>query len=451
MNRLILLAGAALCALPLPAHATDLVEVLAAASRHDPTIASAEAARDAGEESDAQARALKRPGVRFQAGYQYSSVESDSELPDDLDPYFSGQRNSGQVSAGVQLVQPLYDASRHAQSVQLHEKAAGARVKFAGEQQQLVLRVAQAYFAVLSAQDALSASERQVDAAEEQRRGAQARFDAGRARITDVRESEARRDASAVQVIAAQSDLAYAKAAFTELTGLSGDALDRPSADFRATQPTLPLDAAMAQAEAQAPGVVAAEHSARAAGADVDRYSLAGRPVLEGVAGYQGRYRLGGESGNGIVPDRVESASVGLRLSVPLYAGGGIASKEREATANAQKALRDLDAARRDARLQAQKAWYAQANGARRVAALGTASASAGLQQDAAGTGLEVGIRTQKDLLDAQGQTIASERDRLNAIYDYLQARLQLAAATGGLGEEDLIAVTRQMQGAPGA
>jgi outer membrane protein len=84
----------------------------------------------------------------------------------------------------------LYDASKHAQSIQLREKAAGADVQFAGEQQQLILRVSQAYFKVLAAEDRLSSYQAQVDAAEQQRRGAQARFDAGRARITDVREAE---------------------------------------------------------------------------------------------------------------------------------------------------------------------------------------------------------------------------------------------------------------------
>ncbi|MBT0670929.1 TolC family outer membrane protein [Novosphingobium profundi] len=448
MNRfLATCAAGALCALALPAQATDLLEATAAALRHDPDHAAARAARDAGNEADAQARALKRPAVQAQGGYQYGRTETNAQLPEDLDPYFSGSRSGSRASVAVQAVQPIYDAAKAAQATQLHEKAASARVQFAGEQQQLVLRVAQAYFGVLSAEDSLTATRRQYEAAEEQRKSAQARFDAGRARITDVREAEARRDQSKVASIAAETDLALARAQFGELTGLSGEGLERPRADFVPGLPPVSLDTATATAQDQAPAVLAAEHAARAAGADVDRYSLAGRPVVEGVASYQGQYRLGGDSGNGVIPDRIETASAGIRVTIPLYTGGGLASQRREAEALTLQATRELEAARRDARLQAQKAWYAVGNGARRIAALGTATGSATAQEDAAATGLEVGIRTQEDVLDAQGQSIGTDRDRLGAIYDYLQARLQLGAAMGQLGEEDVRALERDMRG----
>ena len=128
------------------------------------------------------------------------------------------------------------------------------------------------------------------------------------------------------------------------------------------------------------------------------------------------------------------------------YADGAIQSKEREARANAVKAERALDAARRDARLQAQQAWHAVSTGARRIAALNTANRSAGLQQDAANTGREVGIRTQDDVLNAQSQSFSTDRDRRQAIYDYMTARLQLAAATGDLGDETLAGVNALMK-----
>jgi outer membrane protein len=340
----------------------------------------------------------------------------------------------------------LYDASKQAQAVQLREKAAGADVQFAAEQQQLILRVGQAYFKLLAAQDRLASYQAQVAASEQQRRGAQARFDAGRARITDVREAEARRDASEAQRIGAEADLAYARADFAELTGLPTEGLKRPADGFQAPPPPAGLEECIEQAERRSPLVQAAVHQARAAGAEIDRYGLAGRPVVEGVAGYQGQYRLGGDSGNGIVPDRLQSASAGLRITIPLYAGGAIASKEREARANASKAAHDLDGARRDARLQAQQAWYGVSTGARRVAALDTAQRSAGLQQVASNTGREVGIRTQDDVLNAQAQSFSTDRDRRQAIYDYLTARLQLAAATGDLNSEALAGVNAMLQ-----
>lgn len=436
MTRTLILIVAMLAA--TPAGATDLITAWQAAIGHDPDFLGARAVRDAGQESANQARALKRPSVQLQAGYQYNTVETNADLPADLSPSFTGRRASGRATVGVQAVQPLYDASKRSQSIQLREKAAGAAVQFDGEEQAVILRVAKAYFSVLSAEDKLSSYRSQCDAAEQQRRAAQARFDAGRAKITDVREAEAQRDATIAQRIGAESDLAYDRAAFAELTGLPAKDLQRPAVSFVAPLPASSAEDAAARAEMHAPSVKAAEHNARAIGAETDRYRLGGRPVVEGVAGYQGQYRLGGEGGNGVIPDRVQSASAGLRLTIPLYAGGAIKSKEREADANAVKARRDLDAARRDARLQAQQSWYAMSTGARRVEALGTALTSANAQHSATVTGRDVGNRTENDVLNAQSQSFSTDRDRAQAIYDYLIARLQLAAATGDLDEAQL-------------
>lgn len=436
MMRALFLASAML--MTPAAHATDLIDAWQAAEKHDPTFLAASAARDAGMEARVQSKALKRPSVQAQGGYQYNVVNSNAQLPDDLLPVFTGTRSSSRASAGVQAVQPIYDASKRAQSTQLNEKAAAAEVQFAGEQQALILRVAQSYLDVLSAEDQLSSYQRQVDAAEEQRRGAQARFDAGRARITDVREAEAKRDAANAQRIAAEASLADAQAVFSELTGLSANDLQRPSAETRVPALTVSLDDVSQLAEKQSPAVQAAEHNARAIAAEIDRYGLAGRPVVEGVASYQGQYRLGGESGQGIIPDRIQTGSAGVRVTIPLYAGGAIKSKEREAISNAEKAAHDVDAAQRDARLQARKAWYAVTTGAQRVEALATARKSARLQQGAALTGRDVGIRTQTDVLNAQSQTISTDRDLNQAIYDTMLARLQLAAAVGQLGEAEL-------------
>ena len=160
--------------------------------------------------------------------------------------------------------------------------------------------------------------------------------------------------------------------------------------------------------------------------------------MVEGVAGYQGQYRLGGSNDAGLLPDTLHAATAGVRLTIPLYAGGGIASKRREAAATAGQKEQELAAARRDARLQAQRAWYAVSTGAARTDALRTALRSAELQERAARTGLSVGVRTQTDLLNAQAQLFATRRELSAQIYDYLLAQLQLAAATATLDGGDL-------------
>jgi outer membrane protein len=443
MSRVLFLATAAMLS-STPAHATDLVDAWRAAALHDPDHQSAEAERDAGQEAAVQARALKRPSVQVQAGYQYNMTETNAQLPEDLTPVFTGQRSSGRASVAVQAVQPIYDAAKGAQSTQLREKAAIADVQFEGEQQALILRVADAYFSVLSGEDKLTSYTRQVEAAEQQRKGAQARFDAGRARITDVREAEAQRDAAEAQRIGAEAELAYARAAFSELTGLGAEGSNvPPPTSSRRCRPVRCRTSRNAPRPARPPSGPPSTARARRGG------NRPLRPV--GPAGDRGCRRLPGTIPDGRRrrqrhrarphPDRF----AGVRLTVPLYAGGGIQSKEREAQANATKALRDLDAARRDARLQAQQAWQAASTGARRVAALNTALRSADLQQSAAATGRDVGIRTQNDVLNAQSQSFATDRDRAQAVYDYILARLKLAASTGDLGFEELDEADRLM------
>jgi hypothetical protein len=122
---------------------------MAAAALHDPIIWRPGRARCRGE-SAVQARALKRPSVQFQGGYQYNVTETNARCRKNW-TRSSPAAGRGRASVAVQAVQPLYDASKHAQSIQLREKAAGADVQFAGEQQQLILRVSQAYFKVLAA------------------------------------------------------------------------------------------------------------------------------------------------------------------------------------------------------------------------------------------------------------------------------------------------------------
>ena len=163
MNRAFLLATAMLIA--TPAGATDLVEAWRAALAHDPTIAGARASRDAGQEAEVQAKALGRPTVQAQGAYQYNRVDVEADLPPDLLPSFSGARSNGRATIGVQAVQPIYDATKRAQAIQLREKSAAAQVQYSGEEQALILRVAEAYFGVLAGEDTLDSYQQQVAAA----------------------------------------------------------------------------------------------------------------------------------------------------------------------------------------------------------------------------------------------------------------------------------------------
>lgn len=422
---------------------TTLAQAWEAARTHDPDILAAEAQRQADDEAAAQARALARPQVQAQGELTGTHSRVDVTLPADLDADFDGSQNGGRGSVGVQAVLPIYDLGNRADMDQLRSRTAAGRYRYAGEAQALVLRVAQAYLDVVEGEELVASYAAQQQAAERQRQSAQARFDAGRARITDVREAEAQRDAAMAQQLSAQAQLAFVQGAYAELVGLAPVGLHHVATDLPVQPPSQPLAEVAALAEQDAPAVRIAAQSARAAAAEIDRYAPRGLPVVEGVAGYQDQFRIGGSSDSGILPDRLQAASAGVRLTIPLYAGGAIASRRREAMAGASQADRELDAARRDARLAAQQAWHGVASGAARVAALRTAPASAELQEQAATTGLRVGVRTQTDLLNAQAQAYATRRDLVAQIHDYLLAHLQLAAATAQLDGADLAALDR--------
>lgn len=449
MSTALVLATAGAAPAPSPTAdggtAVTLTDAWRAACVHDPDFRGAQAEAEAASEADIQARALARPKLQAQGQYTATRTAIDVTLPPDLEPYFDGTQTGSTATAGVQVTMPIYDKGNAADRAQLHARARAGATRFEGEEQALILRVAEAYFDVVEAEETAASYHAQADAFERQRQAAQKRFDVGRAKITDVREAEAQRDAARAQLIAALAQLEVARVQFSELTGLPADTLAHAAPARVPSQPGVPLTDAMAVAETQAPAVRIAEVQEDAARADTQRYGLAGRPVLEGIGSAQAQYRIGGSSESGILPDSLRTASAGLRLTVPLYAGGAIASKEREAAASATAAARDTDAARRDARLAAQQAWHAVAAGATQVEALQTALASAQLQSDAALTGLRVGVRTQTDVLNAQAQLFATQRELGSAQYDYLLARLQLEAAMAALDEGDLADLERLM------
>lgn len=435
-------AGALLAAgLPSTASAQSLSDAFRAALAHDPDFGQAIAERDAGRENNAQARALLLPKVQVQANGGYSDVDTDIAVS----PLLAGVAPPGGNGASggllVQAQQPILDGEAAAQRRQLRMGARAAEAQFEAHQQQLAVRVAQAYFDVLAAEDALTSVHAQEESARREQRAAQARFDAGRAKITDVREAQARGDGAVAQIIAlsAQRDLAAAR--YTELTGLDAAQVRPIRADLLPHGPAGALDEWQRKAEAQSPVVVANERRQDAARAKIDQYGWGARAKISAVGMYGRFWRDQDPSRNDAAiryPDHGAGAFAGLQLRLPLYTGGGLESQRRQAAAQARAVGMQVDAARRDVRLQVQQAWLGQRSGVDRIAALRTALASANLQERAAVTGREVGVRTQNDVIAAQAQTIDAQRQLGDAMRDYELARLQLYAATGTLSPEQL-------------
>lgn len=426
------------------ASAQSLSAAYQAALGHDPDWLGAREDAAAASEGDAQARSLFRPKLGVSAGVSYSRTTTNVTLPPPVEDIDKLRSSGFNVNAGVNVEQPLLNGQASAQARELRASARAGAAQFAGARQALMLRVSDMFFAVLAARDWLAAIEAQESTARREQRAAQARFDAGRAKITDVREAQARADAAAVQAIDAGAQLAIATARFSELTGLDEAAVVPVRAGISPAAPHGSLDHWQALGEAASPIVIAYQHAADAATARADGSTWGAGVRVDATAGAN-TLRFPGRDDSFASVDRVTGYTAGLRLKMPLYTGGGAESQHRQAQAQARSARERLEAARRDVRLNVQRAWTGQSSSAAAITALRTALASARLQQQAAITGREVGIRTQSDVLSAQTHVIETERQLAEAIRTYENSRLSLYAAAGELDEQRLAEIDHDL------
>jgi len=420
------------------AHAVDLVTAYEAALRHDPAKLAADQARVAGRELAVQGDALLRPRISLEAGVNRIHDHSSGNIPPALASYLSSSGKGTVRQAGVVLTQPLYDANASAQKQQLHLQSDLAETQFEQARQDLVQRVSEAYFGVLLAEDALRVAQAEKTALGLQRDRAQARSDVGRGKITDLREAQARYDQVVTKEISARSTLDLRRAEFRETTGLPAESLAGLAADFA---PSAPVPSGLAawqeRGEDHSTLVRTKRSQLEIATAEIGKYRLAGRPTLNLVASYTGT----GQSGN-LSPlqsmDRRSTGSVGLQFSVPLYAGGGIDSRERESIAKQGQAEQELATARREVRLRVQDAFLAVTTGVSRVASLAESLQSARTALEATTLGRDVGTRTEPDVLDAQQRVFEAELALAQARFDYLLGRVRLSAAAGELDQSDM-------------
>jgi outer membrane protein len=419
--------GSLMCA---SAWSADLLQVYRDALAYDAPYASARAQRDAGQERVVQARAGLLPVIGANGGTTYNDADINSR---------SVQYNSN--SYGVQLTQPLFRWQNWVQFKQGELQTAFADTQFGLAQQDLILRVAQAYFDVLNAQDVLTAVTQLRQAAAEQLEIAKTSFEVGTVTITDVHEAQSRFDLANAQEIAAQSDLDVRRQTLAQIIGREPEMLAglRPGVTIGRPQP----DAAaawMAAAEQGGYGVQLQQLAREIAVREVERSRAGHYPTLDVVATH-GRSSAGFSQSTLGGASRTESSTIGLQLNVPLYQGGAVSSRVREAAALQVQADADLDDARRNAALAARQAYVGVTSGIAQVRALEAAEVSSTSALEANRLGYEVGVRINIDVLNAQSQLADTQRQLARARYDTLLSQLRLKAAAGTLGEEDVQAL----------
>jgi outer membrane protein len=436
------LAGAALALVSGSSCALDLMDSYRRAQQADPGILAAREALLAGREKAVQGSALLKPQIGLTASLTHASDRSSAGS---LPPVLAGSVPDGSSGSlhqvAIQLKQPLVDARSRADKAQLQQQTELAEISHRQAQQELIQRVAASYFGVLLAQESLQVVQAEKNAVGLQRDRAQARFDVGRGKITDLQEAQARYDSVLTREVSAQGTLAQRQEQFRELTGTAAEGLAALRDGFAPTPPQPDsLQAWQLKGEDGNSRVLFKRSELAIAGAEIEKYKLSGRPTLDLVAAYTDRGQHGASS-NGLSPDRQRSATLGLQVSVPLFAGGAIDSRQRESLARQRQAEQELGAARRDARLQVQDGFLAMKTGVARIAALEQSLRSTQTALEATTLGRDLGTRTELDVLDAQQRVFSARLDLARARHDYLLGRLDLAAAAGELREGELQAL----------
>lgn len=410
---------------PAIASAADLLDVYRDALANDALFAAARAELQAGQEQVIQGRAGLLPNVGVSAGISRER----------LDPAGTPSSSYNSDSWSVQLTQPLFRMQNWIQAQQGELQTNLAEVEFALARQDLILRVSEAYFNVLNAQDSLEALRQLRAAAAEQFEIADTSFEVGTVTITDVHEAQSRLDLAEAQVIAAESELAVRRDALAQIIGTEPQPLARLRPEIELGAP-IPADQAEWVAAAQSGGFgvqlqsIIREISAR----EVERSRAGHYPTVDLVASHGRATR---QSAPGAGP-RTEVTSIGVQLNLPLYAGGATSSVTREAAALRVRADADLEGARREAVQLARQFYLGVTSGVARVNALEAAEVSSLSALEASQLGYEVGIRINIDVLNAQSQLAETRQALAQARYDTLLAQLRLKAASGSLGPEDL-------------
>jgi outer membrane protein len=311
------------------ASALDLTDAYRSALRHDAEFGAQQSAAEAGREYFAQSRAAVRPRVSLSGQVARLNTEVQTSFGEASNLIGSDARGNV-YSYGVSLTQPLYRADAMADRRSLNARGQIADLTFSAARQDLILRVASAYFGVLLAQDTLTLARSQKAAVAEQLASARARFEAGRARVTDVAEAQAQFDALRATEIAAESDLVVTRARFAALTGREGEDPDPIDVKPRGTREG--IQAWLDRADVDSIDNRIRNLEVAIAETDVARTRLAGRVSLDLVAQYEDQ-RQHGDLSPFAYPDETRGFSVGLQVSVPLYAGGALQSQYRQAVA----------------------------------------------------------------------------------------------------------------------
>ncbi len=421
-------------ALALPVQAQSLVALYESARGFDASYQSAKSQFNATMARSAQAMAGILPSANLGAGVTRTNLENTAPVAD---------RTYDTQSATLSASQPLYRPANLASYRQGLKQVDLAQAQLASADQELIVRVSQAYFDVLAAMDTLTFVKAQKAAVGEQLASAKRNFEVGTATITDTREAQARFDLGTAQELFAENDLRVKKIALDQLVGKT-DTQPNALAQPLALPELVPNDvnAWVAQSQAEHPNIKQAQVALEVAQLETQKAQAGHKPTLDLTASYGvNRYPDGNASMGATTSSRTNAANIGLAFNLPLFAGFATQNRIRETLALEDKARNDLEASTRAVAQTTRTAFFGVQSGQGQVKALEAAEASSQSALDANKLGYQVGVRINIDVLNSQSQLFQTKRDLAKARYDVLMGGLKLRQASGTLKPDDLQSV----------
>jgi len=425
------------------ARGEDLMQIYRDAVQNDPALASAQANWQATQEALPQAKAglLPNAGVAgtFTGNRYETKVKSDP--PTDL------AHNYGQISATISAAQPLFRYQNLVNYDQAKQQVTQSDDVLELARQDLILRVAQAYFDVLLAQFTIELTESQKKAVVESLAQAKRNFEVGVATITDTNEAQAKYDQIVAQEIAARNDYDNKVTVLRAIIGRPPKELKRVGAGF-VPEPPDPdnLQYWVDRSRTDNLNVRVAERNVDIATLQIDKAKAGHYPTLDLIASYNYANYSGAAINLG-VSNYSTTGTIGVQVAVPIYQGGFVDSTVRQAIALQDKARQDLEFARRTAFTLAQTGYTGVVSSVASVKAFEQALVSAESAYQSNVLGQEVGIRTFLDVLNVQQNVYSTRRDLAQADFNYIIGWLRLKAAIGILTDTDLEAINRQLRG----
>ena len=450
-------------------RAADLLEIYQQAIVSDPLLREAEANRLATLEAKPQARGLLLPQIEGRANWQTAESDGSNIFPQVLTQDVPGVGNAGDILVAtrvfdgdsetlawtLELRQSLFRWDQWARLKQADKTVAQAEVDYRAAQQDLMTRVATAYFNVLAAEDTLSSEQAAKESIGRQLEQAQKRFEVGLIAITDVQEAQAAYDQAVATEILAKRSLANQREVLREITGqyttdLSGPGQQLPLADPVPADESQWVELALQQNLA----LLSADIGAEITRDDVSIARTGHLPTLDLVVGRTGVDTTGsqqtaitGLGGAGSLGPaqptdfNTTEDSIGLQFSLPIFSGGTTSSQVRESVYRHRAAKERLERVARETERAARDAYLGVITEIARVKALAQALQSARTALKATEAGFEVGTRTTVDVLDARRALFLAETNFARSRYDYIINVLLLKQASGTLTAEDVAEV----------